>query len=142
MAPKRGKCVFNVELGKKYSFLELAKDKTPSDVHCVTCNSEFSIAFAGKLDIEKYIASTKHKKALQAASTSRQVTQFFPSTTDQKLAACEGVWTYQRRTTVIYHRTAHQNCFAHVSKFTNFIAHGPNVKQSRPMFWLHLHEAS
>lgn len=94
MAPKRGKCVFNAELGKKYSFLQAAKNKTASDVHCVTCNPEFSIAFAGKSDIEKHIASTKHKKSLQAASSSRPVTKCFPSTTDSNLAACEGVWAY------------------------------------------------
>lgn len=94
MAPNRGKCVFNPELKKKYPFLEAAKNKTPSDVYCLTCNSDFSIANAGKSDIEKHITTMKHKKALQSASTSRTVTQFFPSTTDTNLAACEGVWAY------------------------------------------------
>lgn len=93
MPSKRGKCVFNPELGKKYSFLEAAKNKTPSDVHCVECNSDFSIANAGKSDIEKHLTTTKHKKALQAASTSRPVTNFFPSISDN-LIACEGVWAY------------------------------------------------
>lgn len=91
MVPKR---VFNPELGKKYLFLEAAKNKTPSDVHCNTCNSDFSIAYAGKSDIEKHIASAKHKKALQVASSNRPVSQFFSSARENNLAACEGVWTY------------------------------------------------
>lgn len=94
MAPKRGKCVFNAELAKKYLFMEKVENKTASDVHCNTCNSDFNIAFAGKSDIERHIASGKHKDALQAASTSRTVTQFFPSATDYNVAACEGVWSY------------------------------------------------
>lgn len=90
----RGKCVLNSELKKNYPFLAPIKNKTPSDVHCLTCNSDFNIGNAGRTDIEKHIATGKHKKALESASTSRKVTQFFASTTDANLAACEGTWAY------------------------------------------------
>lgn len=95
MAPKaHGKCVFNDDLAKKYTFLEKAKDKTSSDVYCLKCKSEFSIAFAGKSDIKRHITSAKHKKALQATSNSRPLDTFFSSSVDTNLAACEGVWAY------------------------------------------------
>lgn len=95
MAPKaRGKCVFNDDLAKKYTFLEKSKDKTSSDVYCLKCKSEFSIAFAGKSDIERHITSAKHKKALQATSNSRPLDTFFSTSVDTNLAACEGVWAY------------------------------------------------
>lgn len=74
--------------------MEKVKNKTDSDVHCNVCNSDFNIAYAGKSDITNHLNSVKHKKALQAASTSRPVTQYFPSTTDNNIAACEGVWSY------------------------------------------------
>lgn len=94
MVPKRGKCVFNPELKKKYPFLEAAKNKTRSDVYCQTCKAGFSIANSGKSDIDKHILTTKHQKALTAASSSHTVTAYFASTTDTNLAACEGVWAY------------------------------------------------
>lgn len=92
----RGKCIFNPELAKKYPFIKKSnkKSSTDSDVRCDLCNSEFNLANAGKTDIEKHLQTIKHKKALQAASSSRTVTQFFPSSTDRGLAACEGVWAY------------------------------------------------
>lgn len=144
MPHKRGKCVFNADLAKKYPFMEKAKNKTASDVHCKTCNSEFNIAFAGRSDIERHITADKHKSALQAASTSRTVTQFFPSTTDYNIAACEGVWSYHvfKRTTVFVHRIVLQNYSAHVSKSENFIARKPNVKRSPQTCLLHFHEKS
>lgn len=95
MAPKRGKCVFNAELEKKHPFLEKAKNKTNSDVHCKTCKAEFSVANGGKADIEKHIKTSKHIKAEHAATSSRTVSEFFPTKSiNTKLAACEGVWTY------------------------------------------------
>lgn len=146
MAPKRGKCVFNAELAKKYPFMEKVENKTASDVHCNTCNSDFNIAFAGKSDIERHIASGKHKDALQAASTSRTVTQFFPSATDYNVAACEGVWSYHviqaKRTTVFVDRTVLHKYFAHVSKFGNFTALRPNVKRLPQTCLPHSHETS
>lgn len=94
MAPKRGKCVFNPDLAKKFPYMEKVKNKTDSDVHCNLCNSDINIASAGKSDITNHLNSAKHKKALQAVSTSRPVTQYFPSATDNNVAACEGVWSY------------------------------------------------
>lgn len=96
MAPKRGKCIFNAELARKYPFIKKTKEKTESDVdvHCDFCNTSFNISLAGKSEIERHLTSLKHKKALKAASTSRSVTQFFASSTDYVLAACEGVWAY------------------------------------------------
>lgn len=92
----RGKCIFNSELSKKYPFLKKSnkKNATDSDVHCDLCNCEFSLANAGKTDIEKHLQTIKHKKALQSVSSSRTMTQFFASSGDKGLAACEGVWAY------------------------------------------------
>lgn len=74
--------------------LEKAKNKTPSDVHCILCNSDFNIGNGDKSDIEKHIKTTKHKNVLQAASKTHAVTNFFPSTADHKKSANEGVWAY------------------------------------------------
>lgn len=67
-------------------------------VRCNVCNSEFSIAHSGKTDILAHVNTTKHKKALDAASSTPSVTNFFKqgemSKSDLQNAACEGVWAY------------------------------------------------
>lgn len=57
---KRGKCIFNDELAKKYSFIQKQKGKGKSDVHCMLCNADFSIEYAGKTDIERHMNTSKH----------------------------------------------------------------------------------
>lgn len=72
----------------------MKKGKTESSVICEICNSTINIAAAGKTDIEKHLASAKHQKALNARSNSRTVTNFFASSKDYTISACEGVWSY------------------------------------------------
>lgn len=93
MASKRGKCIFNDALAKTYPFRVRAKDKTPSDVRCILCNSVFSIANGGKTDIEKHLTREKHQKAEQVKSISTPITGFLPRI-NQENAAREGVWAY------------------------------------------------
>lgn len=92
MAPSRRKCILNPGLAKKYPFMK--KTKSESDVQCEICNSEFNIGNAGRSDIEKHLTTDKHKKALNAKSISNPVTNFFPSTINYTISACEGVWAY------------------------------------------------
>lgn len=96
MSRKRGVNVLNESLQEKYSFIK--KSKTDSDVRCIICNAEFNISHGGKSDIESHLKSSRHKKSLNAASSSQQVTNFFKGSTltklDLQIAACEGVWAY------------------------------------------------
>lgn len=92
MPNSRRKCVFNSDLQKKYKFMK--KGNTDSDVICEICGSTISIAAAGKTEIEKHLAAAKHKKALNARSKTRTVNNFFASTKDYTISACEGVWSY------------------------------------------------
>lgn len=94
---RRRYCVFNSQLQEEFKFLK--KTKSDSDLHCNTCGSDFSIAHSGRTDIEAHIKSDKHKKGVIAASSSKQLTDFFkatvkPSQDDLETAAREGVWAY------------------------------------------------
>lgn len=93
MASKRGKCILNDELAKAYPFLKKQPNRTNSDVLCDLCNSAFSIANAGKTDIEKHIASTKHQKALRSVANSQSLPDLMKPI-NTRIAACEGVWAY------------------------------------------------
>lgn len=88
----RRKCVFNDELKRKYPFLR--NTKSESDVYCSVCNSDFSIANAGKSDIERHIQKDKHVKANNASANSRSVSVYYSSKIDYKVSRYEGVWTY------------------------------------------------
>lgn len=96
MSRKRGVNVLNDNLKEKYSFIK--KTKSDSDVRCDVCNTEFNISHGGKSDIESHLKSGRHKNALNAASTSQPVKNFFKGATlsksDLQIAACEGVWAY------------------------------------------------
>lgn len=92
MPPPRRKCVFNDTLAKNYPFLK--KSKSESDVRCEICITEFNIGNAGKSDIEKHVHTEKHKKALNAVSKNRIVTNYFTSSADLTTSALEGVWAY------------------------------------------------
>lgn len=93
MASKRGKCIFNDVLAKKYPFLVKAKNKSSSDVQCNWCNCVFSIANGGKSDIEKHLISTKHQKSEQVQSATQSISGF-ASRINYQTAACEGAWAY------------------------------------------------
>lgn len=92
MPKPRRTCVFNADLQKKYPYMK--KGQTDSSVLCEICNSTINIATAGKKDIEKHVISAKHKKALDAKSNSRTVTDFFASSKDYTMSTYEGVWAY------------------------------------------------
>lgn len=91
MPPKR-KCTFNEDLKKKYPFLKTTISQ--SDVRCDVCGGTFNIGGSGNYEIGRHVDSPKNKKALTATSQTRHVTQFFPSSTDYHISACEGVWAY------------------------------------------------
>lgn len=93
MASKRGKCIFNDELGKKYTFMQKQKDKTNSDVHCNLCDSNFNIAHGGKNDIEKHISSVKHQKSIRSVASSQPI-QNMMKPINTAMAMREGVWAY------------------------------------------------
>lgn len=94
MASKRGKNIFNADLATSYPFLvQCTKNKTPSDVHCNMCGSDFNIAYAGKSNIEKHIATIKHRKAHILRASNQPLTQFVHRT-DYSTAAFEGAWAY------------------------------------------------
>lgn len=50
MPPKRGKCVFNADLAKKYPFMH--KTKSDSDVRCDTCNEKVWATESSALQVE------------------------------------------------------------------------------------------
>lgn len=92
MPRTRGKCVLNTDLSKLWPFMR--KTKSDSDVRCGVCFAEFSIANAGRKDIEKHLSSKKHTDKVKASSSSQPLTNFLRSTTDYTTARMEGVWTY------------------------------------------------
>lgn len=86
------KSKLNAQLREKYPFLEATTSE--SDVLCTKCRGTFSISSGGNADIARHCKTAKHIAAMNAASTSRTVTEFFPSTLDEKTAALEGLWAY------------------------------------------------
>lgn len=85
-------CIFNADLQKKYPYFTTTSSQ--SDLRCEICNGLINIGCKGKTEIERHLTTTKHKKALNAASTSHTVSNFFTFKTDYHVAACEGVWAY------------------------------------------------
>ncbi|GFQ66627.1 uncharacterized protein TNCT_252511 [Trichonephila clavata] len=65
--PKR-KCSFNVSLQAKYPFMK--QIKTPLDVRCEKCRTEFSASHSGAGDIEQHLKSEKHRNADRATASS------------------------------------------------------------------------
>lgn len=89
----RGKCIFNGELAKKYSFIKKAEGKSASDVECKICGATFNIANMGKSSIEQHSKTDKHLKALKQKSAP-SVSNYFSTAKDHSTAAYEGVWAY------------------------------------------------
>lgn len=94
MSRIRGKCVFNSDLAKKYSFIKKDLNKSESDVKCNICGADFNIANKGKTSIEQHLTSVKHRKGMQAVAKSHTVQNMFTKNIDYTLAAREGTWTY------------------------------------------------
>lgn len=94
MNRNRGKCVFNSDLAKKYSFIKKDTSKSESDVKCDICRADFNIANKGRASIEQHIASAKHQKAILAVAKSHTVKSMFTKNIDYSLVAREGVWAY------------------------------------------------
>lgn len=125
--PKR-QCIFTAELKKKYLYFTTTNSE--SDLRCNICSGSINIGCKGRNEIERYLTTAKHKKALNAASITRSVGNFFPSKIDYHMAACEGVWAYHviQSNTVSDHPTAHRKYSGRASKFANSIVREPNVK--------------
>lgn len=96
--PKRKRyCIFNSKLKEEFKFLK--NTTSDSDLHCEICNSDFSIAHSGRIDIEAHIKTDKHKRSIKSAASSKPLTEFFKATAttsqaDLEKAAQEGVWAY------------------------------------------------
>lgn len=88
--PKGGKCFFTAN--KKYPFLR--KTKIECEVKCEKCGAVFSVANTGNGDIERHLKTKKHIVALGAEISSKSITEFFPSTFDEGMPACEAAWAY------------------------------------------------
>lgn len=92
MPKVRGNCVFSTKLQAEYKFLR--KTSTKSIVDCNKCGSRFSIAAGGKTDIDRHVKTEKHKRALNAASSSKSLSAFFSSMSDEGMPASEATWAY------------------------------------------------
>lgn len=92
MPKNRGNCVFSAKLQDTYKFIK--KTAMKSVVDCSKCSSRFSIAAGGKTDIERHLKTSKHVGALNAASSSKSLSAYFSSMTDEGMPACEATWTY------------------------------------------------
>lgn len=107
MSKKRA-ASFSDELAKKFPFIKKSKLNN-GNVHCVTCNSEFSVSAGAKYEIERHITREKHKKALLslAGSSKSNLTSFFRSAefgeAEKKLAVSEA--------TLCFHTVMHNQSF-------------------------------
>lgn len=104
MGPKR-KCVFSEKLQSEYKFLK-ACENSSARVRCLSCSSEFSIEYRGRLDIEDHVKSGKHKKAVSAAS-SANIASFFKN----KNAGDKELQCAAREAAFAYHTAKHELSF-------------------------------
>lgn len=89
----RSRCIFNDVLAKNYPFIENVPNKTKSDVRCKVCTREFSIANAGKTDIDKHVGSKMHRRG-ETQQLGCQPMRNFVHRIDYTTAAREGLWAY------------------------------------------------
>lgn len=94
MSKVKGKCVFNVKLKDKCSFMDITKTETESEVFCKKCNASISSVSGGNSDIIRRLKAAKHLFPMEAASSSKPNDSFFPSAFDSIVASLEGVWAY------------------------------------------------
>lgn len=66
---------FQVSWLQKYSFLRQSNDSTKAN--CILCSCDFSINTKGINSIEEHVKTRKHAQAVNAASTSRKVSDFY-----------------------------------------------------------------
>jgi hypothetical protein len=83
-------------LASKYKLF--IKGRHDEEAKCVPCDSYVSVANKGAADLEKHISTEKHKKCLQAVSSSMKNSSF-----DLKSGATEG--------TLAYHIIAHHQFY-------------------------------
>lgn len=76
----KGACKFTEKLREQYPYLKTTT--SDSDVECGKCRGRFSIASGGIADIARHIKSSKHQKALSAASSSQSLNTYFKSNLD------------------------------------------------------------
>lgn len=83
---------FQLRSCQKISVLKRDPNKSESDVKCDLCCTDFNIGNKGKSSIEQHIATSKHQKAMTAASSSKSIKDMFTAKTNYSLS--EGVWAY------------------------------------------------
>lgn len=74
------KCVFNDELKAKYPAFQLKSSNT-SEVYCKICSQIISIANKGRYDLDQHLSSKKHKNAIQAGETAKNLSSFLQPAT-------------------------------------------------------------
>lgn len=104
MSQKR-KCIFNEELQLKYKCFK-ATENSKYEAFCRVCLVTVSIANKGKFDLNQHIESKKHRCAIQAGTSSQNITEFVTkrfSDLDNQVTAIE--------LTLAFHTVKHQMSF-------------------------------
>lgn len=70
-----GKCIFNDEWIKKYSWLKRVQNDKRS-AFCKVCNKQFKIKSRGENDVITHSNGTQHMEKAANTSTSMQLTRF------------------------------------------------------------------
>ena len=96
---KRRKCHFTEKLKVEFPHIKSANnDNNGTLVKCVVCNISFNISIGGRASITKHNESAKHKKLLEAASSSQSVSLFFTKQgfceDEKKTALAEGIFAF------------------------------------------------
>lgn len=88
------KCVYLDSYEKEFKY---TKKSTKGDefAHCTICQDDINLVSIGKSAITQHQNTSKHKKAENAAKTSKGIEAFMPSTSaptnlDRQTAAAEG----------------------------------------------------
>lgn len=111
--PKR-KCTVSEEMLK--TFPSMKKANNNSELFCIICSCNLSIAHKGKKDIEEHIKTEKHNKKLKEHGNTSKLDNFLMTTNQSKMIkAAEVTLAYH---TVKHHQSYHSmdctikvNCF-------------------------------
>lgn len=103
--PKR-KCIFSEELQNSYKMFKSAGPKAePWEVKCEVCDQIISIASKGKYDLEKHLATEKHRKNIRTSAYSSKMDSFVTKQAGPKreVQAAEA--------TLVFHTVQHNQSF-------------------------------
>lgn len=117
MSPPRRKCHFNSDLQKEFPFLK----PTSISIHivyCQICKSEVDISNSGRSSIKKHLTKKKHQLAVNAASSSEKVTNFFKDNT----LSSENLLIAAKEGTFAYHTIKHMQSFRSLDCTSKLIA--------------------